>query len=275
MYYCVFAPADRRGVPISFEATKLLSLLVYPLTQVFLLQVLALLILWRGRRRTALIIMVAGLAWFYLVSTEVFGGRLMHYLERPYPPVAAEALPEADVIVLLGGGVHSRKSPQVLGDLNRWSDRLLFATALYKAGKAPMIVLSGGGPDGRPTESALSRDILQVMGVPVASLLLEQNSRDTYGNALHTAPLLRQRGWERVLLVTSAFHMRRAVALFAAQGITVIPAPTDHFVDRHDDPGDQQLQVLAWLPTLKGMLVTHYAMHELVGFGVYRLRGWL
>jgi uncharacterized SAM-binding protein YcdF (DUF218 family) len=275
VYYGCTAGSDQRGIPISFEATKLLSLLVYPLTQVFLLQLLALLTLWWGRRRAALLILVVGVAWFYLVSTEVFGAWLMQNLERSYPPVAAQALPEADVIVLLGGGVHSRKSPQVLGDLNRWSDRLLFAAALYKAGKAPAILLSGGGPEGRPTESELSRDILLVMGVPPESMVLEETSRDTHGNAVYTAPLIQQHGWERVLLVTSAFHMRRAVALFAARGIAVIPAPTDHFISHHAEQEDDELEVLAWLPTLKGLLVTHYALHELVGFTVYRLRGWL
>lgn len=256
-------------MPISFAFIKLLSLLVYPLTQFFLLQLAALLVLLRGWRRSGILLLLTGLCWCYLASTAVFGGWLMQRLEAPYPPVAATDLPAADAIVLLGGGVHSRKSAAVLGNLNRWSDRLLFSAALFKAGKAPVIVLSGGGPAGQPTEAQLSLEILQVMGVPAGSMLMEEASRDTHGNALYTVPLLRERDLRKVLLVTSAFHMRRAQALFAAQGMAVIPAPTDH----HTGPGEIGLR--DWFPTLEGLTLTHYALHERAGYEIYRLRDWL
>ena len=229
----------------------------------------ALLALIRGRQRGALLWLVAGLAWFYLASTSVFGSWLMGRLEEPYAPVAAADLPRADAIVLLGGGVLARKADTVLGDLTHRSDRLLFAAALYRQGRAAAIVVTGGGPEGQASEAELTRDILGVMGVPSRALVLEQASRTTYDNALFTVPLLRRLGYERVLLVTSAFHMRRSVALFAAQGMEVIPAPTDHQVTR------SPIQVLDWLPTLGGLTLTHYAIHEIVGYAVYRLRGWL
>ena len=68
------------------------------------------------------------------------------------------------------------------------------------------------------------KEILEVMGVPGRSMLLERNSRNTYDNALYTAVVLNNKNIKRILLVTSAFHMRRAVALFEKQGFDVVPA---------------------------------------------------
>ena len=112
-------------------------------------------------------------------------------------------------------------------------------------------------------------DVLTVMGVPAKHLLLENESRNTHDNAVNTAQLLKSRGMRRVLLVTSAYHMRRSQALFAAQGLEVVPAPTDY----------QQLvakQVLPdWLPVVSNLHQSTNALHEIVGYWVYRWNGWL
>jgi len=143
------------------------------------------------------------------------------------------------------------------------------AVALYKAGKAPLVLLSGGGPQGARSEAEQMRDHLELMGVPAAAMLLEQDSRNTYQNALYSAALLKQRGIDRILLVTSAFHMRRAEQLFSLQGLEVIPAPTDY----------QRLagsSVLVPLVPLAGNLArSTYALHEHLGYWAYRYRGWL
>ena len=112
-------------------------------------------------------------------------------------------------------------------------------------------------------------DILRVMGVPPGAMLLEEQSLTTYENALYSAPLLRERGIGRVLLVTSAFHMPRAVAVFEAQGVEVVPAPTDfkRLVGEGLIPG--------WLPGAGNLARSSFALHEMAGLLVYRWRGWL
>ncbi len=246
-------------------------MLAYPLTQVFLLQLAALAALLGASRRLGIGLLTAAVVWLYLTSTPWLAERLLTVLEQPYPPVAAAALPQADAIILLGGGVHERRAPEVMGDLNRWSDRLLFAATLYQQGKAPLIVLSGGGPEGRDTDAAMAQEILEVMGVPPAATVLEERSRNTRGNALYSADIVRERGWQDVLLVTSAFHMRRATALFEKQGVNTIPAPTDHRLGGSVEGFVWQ----SFVPTLAGLADTHYAMHELVGYVVYSWLGWL
>ena len=251
--------------------TQLLGLLVYPLTQVFLLQLAALTALLGGSRRLGIGLLAVAILWLYLASTPWLAERLLAVLERPYPPVAAATLPEADAIILLGGGVHRRRAPEVMGDLNRWSDRLLFAATLYQQGKAPVIVLSGGGPEGGDTDAAMAQEILEVMGVPAAATVLEEGSRNTRGNAVYSAAIVRERGWQQVLLVTSALHMRRATALFRQQGVNAIPAATDHRLGGPEEEWVWQ----SFVPNLAGLIDTHYAMHELAGYLVYAWLGWL
>jgi uncharacterized SAM-binding protein YcdF (DUF218 family) len=246
-------------------------MLAYPLTQVFLLQLAALVALLRASPRLGTGLLAAAVAWLYIASTPLLADRLLTVLEQPYPPVAAATLPEADAIILLGGGVHERKAPNVMGDLNRWSDRLLFTASLYQQGKAPVVLLSGGGRAGRDTDAAMAREILEVMGVPAAATVLEERSRNTRDNAVYSAAIVRERGWQDVLLVTSALHMRRASALFEKQGVNAIPAPTDHRL-RGSAKG---LSRNSFVPTLAGLTDTHYAMHELAGYLAYGWLGWL
>lgn len=254
---------------IPYELGKLLSLLLYPLSQALLLGLLALLALHLRRVRTAFWALALGTAWLYLCSTALFADYLMGTLEDPFPPKALSATPQADVIVLLGGAIRGDVHMGTLGDLSQSADRLVHAVALYKAGKAPRVLVTGGAAPGNRSEAEIMRDLLVVMGVPAGAILLEGASRNSYDNAVHTAAMLKQMGADRILLVTSAFHMRRSVAVFAAQGVAVIPAPTDYQrLAGHGRPP-------RWLPAVSDLWQSTYALHEILGYWVYRYRGWL
>ena len=193
----------------------------------------------------------------------------MGFLERDYTPRAMSVVPTVDAIVLLGGAMRGDTHMGTLPDLNQQADRLVHAVALYRAGKAPLLLLTGGGSSEDRPEAEQMQDLLRVMGVPDQAMLLETQSRNTHDNAVYTAQMLKARGLQRVLLVTSAFHMRRAEALFLAQGVQVVPAPTDY--QRLVSAGD------GWglRPGIKHLYRTTLAMHELLGYQVYRWRGWL
>ena len=156
-----------------------------------------------------------------------------------------------------------------LPDLNQYADRLVQAVALYKAGKADLILLSGGAAPGSRSEAHLMRDVLVIMGVPAEDMILEDQSKNTHDNAVNSARLLQDRGLHSVLLVSSAFHMPRAYTLFQAQDLEVVAAPTDY-----------QKVILkstlpAGIPGVKNLVRTTEAFHEIVGYWVYRWRGWL
>jgi uncharacterized SAM-binding protein YcdF (DUF218 family) len=112
-------------------------------------------------------------------------------------------------------------------------------------------------------------ELLQVMGIPAAAIVQEGKSRDTYQNAVYTAQILKERGIRRILLVTSAFHMRRAQALFVAQGLEVVPAPTDY--QRLASPP----LMSPWMPSVSDLWQSTYALHELLGYQIYRYQGRL
>lgn len=247
--------------------TKILSLLVFPLTQAILLALLSLL-LWRFRRVAASLLLVA-VAWLYVSSTAAFADFLMGTLEDRYPPKAMSVTPTADAIVVLGGSTRGDTHFSRMGDLNQQADRLVHALALYKAGKAPMVLLSGGDRPGNRPEAEIMREHLELMGIPRHALLLERESRDTHDNAVYSAVLLKGKNVKRILLVTSAFHLRRSVPLFERQGLEVIPAPTDfqRLVGESPLPG--------WLPSAENLVRSTYALREYAGYLVYQYRGWI
>lgn len=219
--------------------------------------------------RLATVCLLLACGWLYLCSTAWFADLLMGQLEDGFRPKALSVIERADAIVVLGGATRGDTHFSSLGDLNQQADRIVHALQLYRAGKAPLILLSGGADrDSRP-EAELMQEHLELMGVSPRVLLRERESRDTRENALYSAILLRGKDVRSILLVTSGFHMRRAVPLFEAQGFRVIPAPTD-FQRLVGKPA-----VPRWLPTADDLVRTTYAIREFVGYQVYRWRGWL
>ena len=102
------------------------------------------------------------------------------------------------------------------------------------------------------------RQFAQDLGVHSRTMLLEERSRKTRQNAQFTAEILKAKGVRRILLVTSALHMRRAVSLFESQGLTVIPAATDHEARTH-------FTLIDWLPDASALDGSARAMKEIIG----------
>lgn len=252
-----------------FLLAKLASLLIYPLNFSLLLALLALSLYLLRRRRAATVFNCVAFAWLWAFSTATVANYLTDYLEEPFPPKAMSVVPVSEAIVLLGGATRGDTHRGQTPDLNQRADRLLHAVALYKGAKAPLVVVSGGSPVGGRSEAAQMRDLLMLMGVPHGAMQLERQSRNTRENAVYSGALLRERGVSRILLVTSAFHMRRAVPLFEKEGFEVFPAPTDYqrLVDNSLVPG--------WLPGVGNLARSSEALHEIVGYWFYRWRGWL
>jgi len=187
-------------------------------------------------------------------------------MESAYPSVPVTELPAAQVIVVLGGGIEVPQSGRP--DLNQAADRMWHAARLYKAGKAPVLILSGGlaFAEGTMSEAASMQVFLRDLGVPDVAMLLEERSVNTRENAQLTAELMRERGMQSLLLVTSALHMPRSVRLYEAQGLKVIPAATDHEFRTYpvwrsllpdaqalDGSGRAFKEALAWLLTFWGV----------------------
>ena len=162
------------------------------------------------------------LLWFWLTALPA---RILGLpLEREWlvdgEIPTAESYPRADAIVCLGGSVNIATNLSDHVELYTSADRVWQAAKLYKAGKAPKIFVTG------QSTARAARMLLMDFGVPESAITLLEDARNTEEEAKAIAALLPS---ARVLVVTSAFHMRRAKLMFEkyAKGVKVIPAPTD------------------------------------------------
>ncbi|MDP4098256.1 YdcF family protein [Paenibacillus sp. P96] len=199
----------------------------------FVLLLLALAVwLWRWKReRAAAGILLAITLLLYCSSTNLIGDTLMAGLENNYPQPASV---QGDVIVVLGGGAAAG-TPDVDGSGNMFgsaANRLITAVRLHEQAGLPILFSGGQVFADSGNEGNIARRQLLGMGVPDSSILIENRSLNTEQNAQYTAALLQEKGLSRPVLVTSGFHMNRAVLQFEKAGIRVQPYPTDYLVSR-------------------------------------------
>jgi len=258
--------------------SKLLPLFVYPLGLACIVLILAVIFYKKNRLRSALIIISLAILW--LSSTSIVANGLAKSLEWQYLPL--KDVPTADVIVVLGGGTEPAIYPRSGVEINSAGDRVLYAAQLYKQGKAGHLLLSGAEIDWlSDSTSSPAQDmatILKSIGVPEDALWLETRSLNTYENALYAKQFLQEKGIHKILLVTSAMHMPRAMAVFQKQGLEVIPAPVDYSVTQVNGPldvNDWVDQFLGLLPSAGNLSTTTNALKEYLGIFIYHLRGWL
>jgi uncharacterized SAM-binding protein YcdF (DUF218 family) len=258
--------------------SKLLPLFIYPLGLSCILLLTALFLSFKGSRWTFIPILLALVILFTAGNIRV-SNRLVKSLEWQY--FSTENMPKAEAIVVLGGASRSVAHPRIIPDLNEHGDRLLYAAKLYKDGKAPLIILSGGRIQwfgGGDSEAQDMANILELMGIPRNALLLEPNSLNTYQNAIYTQKILQEKEIEQVLLVTSAMHIPRSLAIFKKQGINAIPAPTDFLISERNLTEvnySKESKILSFIPDTESLDRTTQAIKEYIGTVIYRLRGWL
>ncbi|MBE9046053.1 YdcF family protein [Pleurocapsales cyanobacterium LEGE 10410] len=258
--------------------SKLLPLFVYPLGLSCLLLLLALWLCFR-RSRWGLVPILISLVILITAGNAKVANQLIASLEQQYLP--QENMPQAEAIVILGGATRNQESPRIIPDMNDRGDRLLYGAKLYKDGLAPQIILTGGriqwyGGDSSEAESMAK--ILELMGIPREAMILESRSLNTYENAVFTKEILERKNIKQILLVTSAAHMPRSLAIFKKQGINAIAAPADFIVsDRNLTASQSSTEgiILSLIPKAESLDHTTQALKEYIGIFVYRLRGWL
>jgi uncharacterized SAM-binding protein YcdF (DUF218 family) len=258
--------------------SKLLPLFIYPVGLSCLLMLFA---LWLSycRSRKAYIPILLALIILAIAGNVQVGNRLIVSLERQYLPLVEP--PEADAIVILGGATRNNEPPRIMPDLSDRGDRLIYGAKLYQEGAAPKIILTGGriqwyGGDSSEAESMAT--ILELFDIPRDDMILESRSLNTHDNAIFTKEILQREQFKRILLVTSAAHMPRSLAIFRRAKIDAIPAPADFMVsDRNliESSYSKQSRILSLIPTSESLDFTTQALKEYIGMFIYRLRGWL
>jgi len=250
--------------------SKILPLFIYPVGLTISLAILGWLFAVFGRRRLGLFSLVCGIGVLWVSATPLVANYFYGLLESRFPPVAISAAPEKDAIIVLGGALGKILPPRVTSDLTGASDRILAAARLYRAGKAGKVLVAAGNQpwmaEAKP-EAELIKDLLMEWGVQDKDIILDASSINTYQNAKHAKTLMDANGLKNGLLVTSASHMPRAIAVFGKAGLDVSPFPVDYQVVRKESSN-----VFDWLPDAGALGMTTQAIREWLGMLVYRYR---
>jgi uncharacterized SAM-binding protein YcdF (DUF218 family) len=220
--------------------------------------------LMRRRAGAGRALALGGVLLLAALSMPAVGVLLLRAVDTS-PPLDAARIEGARAIVILGGGIR-RDAPEFGGDtIARLTlERVRYGARVARQTSLPVLVSGGVGLARGTAEARLMRAALEEeFGVPVR--WVEERSRTTHENAQMSGAILRAEGIERVLLVAHGFDMPRATAEFAAAGITAIPAPTG-IAPRASDT------LLDFVPTLGGLTNSYYALYEIAGEAVRRLR---
>ena len=236
-----------------------------------LLVFLLVLLLWRRQwRNAAWVGLPVGL--LFLFGSLPVVDRLVWAAERPYVTSDLRQLPGADAVVALGCG-SGVVPPNPLnfclsgGGVNRY----LTGVFLTRLGKAPVLVLGGDAEaPGSPGHSQMIavQDWIRAWALTSAMVTKLGICGTTHDEAMHCADLAAQKHWKRILLVTSALHLPRAVAVFRHQGLTVVPVGCDFKVIGNSS-------TWSLIPSQQRFELWALYLHEKVGWWVYRWRGWI
>ena len=252
--------------------SKILPLFVMPIGVTIFLALVGLFLLRKGKVRTAGVFVLLSIIYLWVMATPIVGEGLYRRVESAYPPVLLDQIPESDCLIVLGGAVEGPAPPRIDIEFNDAVDRVHKAAELYREGKAPYVIVTGGNqPWSRSgkAEAELIQDLLVQWGVPEDVIMLEASSRNTRENALYTKNVVDSIHCEEALLVTSAAHMPRSMAAFRSVGIAVTPVSTDIRV-----ADTQRMTVLDFLPDASALKMSSDAIREMVGQWVYEMKGW-
>lgn len=232
---------------------------------------------------------VFAVLWFWVWGTQAMMKMFALPLETEFPVVKAEDAPVCDAIVVLGGGMGANSNNYPYAEMWSGADRIWHAARLFKAGKAPVVIPTGMG------EEASTVPLLLDLGVPREAIRVEPDARNTEENAKFVERMLRKRvegskfkiescrlnvegqsgkptnqlTRPKVLLVTSAWHMRRSLLMYRkyAPELEVVPAATDYETLVNSTP----FQFADLLPSPDRFQRNCIAFKEYIGYWGYRL----
>lgn len=206
---------------------------------------------------------------FYALSTEIVANGLFSILEKAVPPSRLQ--PPYDSVIVLSGMTRSTGHPILSNiEFTDATDRILIGIKLVKENKADYLIITGG--DGSLTQRndpeaiALKKFAIE-WGIDGDKIIVDAASRNTAENAINSVQIIRKKGFQKNLMVTSAFHMVRAKGCFKKAGLAVDVLPVDFRVAR------DALDFRAYLPSAPALKLSGEFIHETIGIFVYGLSG--
>lgn len=251
-----------------FIASKIVWFLLSPEVLIFTSLVVGGVLLWTrwflvGRAVTSVAVIIVVLVTVFPVGTWLF-----YILESRFPPIMPPS--SIDGIVVLGGSSRqSLTAERGQVALKESAERLTtFVTLARRYPDARLVFVGGSSSLTRPdlTEAADARQIFSELGLDVGRVHYETRSRNTYENALLSLAIAKPLGGEKWLLITSAFHMPRAVGCFRRVGWDITPYPVDYRTSTN-------IRVIGGLSVGSSIKRLTHAAHEWVGLVAYYIMG--
>ena len=235
---------------------KLLPYLVYPIT------IITLLLIWAALTRKRLPVILA-LVLLMITSSPIVSHKMIAYIDGQERKKSVEDMDVADSIVVLSGMIGPIKTKQ--GIAYEWGDpdRFFGGIELLKAGKANNIIFTGGilpwQKNIKPEGQVLAK-FAEDFGIPSAQIIVTGDVENTRDEAKAVKEILKKNNTNKVILVTSAFHMPRAANLFQKEGIEVQVFPVDYKA-----AGIGDVTPMDFLPSADAFYMFQFALRELIG----------
>lgn len=239
---------------------RLLQSLVLPPLNALLFIILGLVLLYKFRKFASFLIGF-GIMFLYIQATPFFAYTLARAIEMP--PATEEQIKNSQAIIVLGGGIKNTGYEYPINAVTETGTLVRLRYTAYLAHQYPnkLIITSGGYTSVRFSEAGIMRDTLITSFNVHNPILIENHSRNTDENAKYVAQMLRQLNLANIIVVTQAYHTRRAVGLFKKYGVNAIAAPTDYY-----DNTDANTPQLAFVPNASSMQETSKILHEVFGY---------
>jgi len=234
----------------------------------FLILLLATLFFYFKRPRAGASFLALSLFMILLIGQGWLPVPVLRHLQNQ-PPLTSPQWKEKNVIIVLGLGTVLWPDSALVSTHPIGVSRVREAARLYthckSHSKSCTILASGGDPAGNKiSEAEVIKRELGEIGIPLADVLAERESRNTFQNARFSNKILQQHGFDHTVLVTSGTHLKRALLYFAHFGISADGAPSDRFA-----------AVAAPFPIALNFILLDSAIHEHLGMLRYHLYNWL
>lgn len=253
-----------------FYLSKILWALVDPVNLIAILVIAALIAVWTKRVTIARYILLAAFLIVVPLGLLPFGHDALFALEDRFPP-PKEMPAHISCMVVLGGSVDTQKSESSgHPEFNDRPERVLSAIALAHQYPDAKIIFSGGNGDifhSNTKESNVITIFLKSIGFDAKNVIYEDQSRNTFENIRNTLAEVTPKPGDDCLLITSAFHMPRSMAIARKQGWNPVPYPVDY------RSAGRYLLVPPKFDVLDNLYASKTALREIVGLAAYKMTG--
>ena len=251
-------------------ALRTIEALFYPVGLIWAVMTVSAFVLWRKKQRGSAFLCAMVSIFIYAIGALPLPEFLMARLERPFAGSKVAAAERADAVIVLGGVMNVSKHDSFGINFSPAADRIFTGMELLKRKKAGAMSIGGGIIKGS-SEGERMAEFAKSWNAPGEVIGLA-GCRNTHEEALRAGEVARARGWTNLILVTSAYHMPRAMATFEKAGLTVRPVACDFEALPALEGDDASYRIV---PVMDHVEVFTLYMHEVLGWYYYVLRGWV